>query len=81
MARTKSIHRMVTGDENKDPVALEAANESMATSTDAPRNSSSQRNEKKLDAFMSVCHDLCEDSNDDDDGDHSQDPDLTPDDT
>ena len=47
MARTKSIHRMVTGDENKDPVALEAANESMATSTDAPRNSSSQGNEKK----------------------------------
>ena len=38
---------MVTGDKNKDPVALEAANESMATSTDAPRNSSSQGNEKK----------------------------------
>ena len=47
MVRTKSIHRMFTGDGNKDPVALKAANKSMATSTDAPRNSSSQGNEKK----------------------------------
>ena len=38
---------MVNGDANKDPVALKAANKSMATSTDAPRNSSSQGNEKK----------------------------------
>ena len=37
---------MVNCDANKDPVALKAANKSMATSTDAPRNSSSQDNKK-----------------------------------